>query len=161
MSEKMKLGIDPGMSGAVALIAGQRVVHLIDMPVMVLGKSRRQVNAAELAKTIKGWRSAIAADGSEVTAYLERVAARPGQGVAGMFNFGVSYGVVQGILGALEVPVVLVAPAVWKKRAGLSGAVKDMARTVAQRLYPVADLARKKDVGRADALLIAYFGDLQ
>jgi len=34
-----------------------------------------------------------------------------------------------------------------------------MARTLAQRFYPEWDLSRKKDIGQADAILIARFGD--
>jgi crossover junction endodeoxyribonuclease RuvC len=75
-----------------------------------------------------------------------------------MFSFGVSYGVVQGVLASLFIPYILVRPAEWKKRAGLIGAEKDKARTIAQQLYPQAELARKRDVGRADAILIARHG---
>ena len=77
-----------------------------------------------------------------------------------MFNFGTSYGMVIGVAAALEMPLVLVRPAIWKKRAGVPGKStdKDMARTIAQRLYPTAPLGRKKDVGRADAILIARYG---
>lgn len=153
---KMKIGIDPGVSGALALLADDNsaLIDIADMPVMALGKTKRQVNAAELAKILAKWNESFLVS----VAYLEQVSAFPGQGVTAMFNFGVSYGVVQGVLGALQVPVVLVTPQAWKRRASLIGKPKDMCRTLAQRLYPSADLARKKDIGRAEAILIARFG---
>lgn len=157
----MKIGIDPGLSGAIAVLNDDlSLAAVYDMPVMALRPGKNQVNAAELAKLIMD----SAVDYSrrlKPVAYLEQVSAMPGQGVSGMFSFGTSYGIVQGVLAALGVPVVLVRPQAWKSRAGLKGTEKDMARTVAQRLYPAADLSRKKDIGRADSILIARFGPTQ
>jgi crossover junction endodeoxyribonuclease RuvC len=75
-----------------------------------------------------------------------------------MFAFGESFGVIRGVVSALGMPLELVTPATWKRRFGLIGAEKDAARTKATELYPGIILARKKDVGRADALLIARYG---
>lgn len=148
----MKIGIDPGITGAVAILADDlSLVDLFDMPIMALSKGKNQVNASGLATILK-------VDSQPSTAYLEAVSAMPGQGVSSMFSFGTSYGIVQGVLAALSIPVVLVRPQVWKTRAGLKGKDKDMARTLAIRLYPTADLSRRKDIGRADALLIARYG---
>jgi crossover junction endodeoxyribonuclease RuvC len=122
---------------------------------MAMGKHKHQINTAELAKIIMNWK--IKSD-TGLTAYLEYVSAQPGQGVSSMFNFGKSCGVVEGILGALQIPMILVTSQTWKKRAGLQGKPKDAARTLAQQLYPGADLSRKKDIGRADSILIARFG---
>jgi crossover junction endodeoxyribonuclease RuvC len=154
---KYRMGIDPGLEGAIACIdENDSVAFLFDMPVMAMGKNKKQVNAAELGKQLIHWQRYIGTD--NLVAYMEYISARPGQGVSSMFNFGKSCGIVQGILGALQIPVVFVTPVTWKKRANLSGKPKDMARTLAQQLYPGADLARKKDIGRADALLIARHG---
>jgi crossover junction endodeoxyribonuclease RuvC len=150
----MKIGIDPGLSGALALLQDDnRIEDMLDMPVMAGTGKRQQVNAAQLSKVLRLWK-----DGETVTAYLEQVAAMPRQGVSSMFGFGVSYGIVQGVLSTLGIPVILVTPQRWKKAAGLIGKDKDFARTLAQRLYPMAELGRKKDIGRADAILIARFG---
>lgn len=54
--------------------------------------------------------------------------------------------------------VELVTPQQWKRHHGLLGADKDAARAVASRMFPGASLARTRDVGRADALLIAAYG---
>jgi len=149
------LGIDVGNEGAFALIQEKtlRCIFLVDMPVMALTGTRRQMNAAEIARIIKGL-----AKEYQFTAFLERVSAMPGQGVCSMFSFGTGYGVIQGVLAAMGIPTVLVTPQSWKKDCGLIGQPKDMARTVCQRLYPDIDLSKKKYTGRADAILIARHG---
>jgi len=146
-----RIGCDPGISGALALLDDNlALLDVLDMPTMALSKTKRQVNAAELAKILSKWKGA--------TAYVEKVSAYPGQGVTAMFNFGMSYGTLLGVLAALQIPVVLVSPQSWKKKAGILGKEKDISRTKAQQLYPEADLARKKDCDRADSILIARFG---
>lgn len=150
----LRIGIDPGVTGALALLGpDHELLDVCDMPTMNLTGKRQQVNAAALDKLLAIWR------GDGIHAYLEQVSARPGQGVSSMFGFGTSYGIVQGVLGALQIPMSLVTPQSWKKRAGIPPkSHKDRARTVAQQLYPQASLDRKKDIGRADAILIARFG---
>lgn len=150
----MKIGIDPGLTGAIAILSDKNeFIAVHDMPVMPLSNSKNQVNSAELAKIIKTYLS-----DEESSVILEKVNAMPGQGVSSMFSFGQSFGIILGVAGALSVPVTLVTPASWKKRAGLIGKEKDYARTLAQQLYPSASLSRKGDIGRADAILIARFG---
>lgn len=152
----MIIGIDPGVDGAIAVLDdGLTYYSLWDMPTMALSKNKRQVNGAELAEMLRRL-----CEEWIITAYVERVGSMPHQGVASMFNFGVSYGVVLGVLASFSIPMVLITPGVWKKRAGLTGKPKDMARTLAQQLYPLAELGRKRDIGRADALLIARFGGI-
>ena len=149
----MKIGIDCGLSGAIAILNDDlRLADVYDMPVMAGTGKRQQVNGAELARIIKSYLLV------EFVAYVERVSAMPKQGVSSMFSFGTSYGIVLGVLAALQIPVVLVTPQSWKKEAGIVGKHKDFARTLAQQLYPQAELGRKMDIGRAESLLIARYG---
>lgn len=164
----MRIGIDPGISGALALMnTDGYCLKVVDMPIMLMGTNKHQVNAPALAEILTSFKGMgdHYLSGSlydpHITVYLERVQAMPGQGVSSMFNFGTSYGVVQGVVGALRFPMVLVSPASWKKRAGLLGKDKEAARTLAQQLYPDVDLSHKKDIGRADAILIAMYGEKQ
>lgn len=146
----MKCGIDPGISGAIAKLNDDgSFISVSDMPVMAGTGKRQQVNAAELAKLLRHCGG---------MAYLERASAMPKQGVSSMFSFGTSYGIVIGVLATLEIPIIIVSPQSWKKRAGLTGKEKDYARTLAQQLYPTAELGLKKHIGRADSILIARFG---
>jgi len=160
--ESVIIGIDPGLTGAVSFLRdiSFTIYNIYDMPVMAGSGKRQQVNAAELTKIFQEAHREYATvkKAENIIVYLERVSAMPGQGVSGMFSFGCSYGIVLGVTAALGYSVHLVTPQSWKKRAGLIGKEKDSARAMAQLLYPGADLARKKDIGRADAILIARFG---
>jgi len=75
-----------------------------------------------------------------------------------MFRFGQAVGAVEGVLATLSIPVTRVTPQAWKREYRLLGCDKDAARGIAQDLYPGAPLSRKRDCGRADALLIARWG---
>ena len=159
MSKKMiSIGIDPGVSGAIAFLK-HGDLYVYDMPVMNLSGKKQQVNASELGKLFRENLTDVGSNyGEDATAYVERVSSMPKQGVASTFNFGTSYGVIQGVLGALQIPMVLVSPRQWKQRAGLIGKEKDACRTLMQQRYPQAPLGRKKDIGRADAIAIARYG---
>lgn len=151
----MKIGIDPGASGAIAWIYDSGSVEMRDMPVAHKSSGKGNEVVPRLVADM------LFANYDEVMVYLEAVHAMPGQGVTSMFSFGRSMGVVEGVLAALEIPYTLVRPRAWKKRAGLIGKPKDASRGLAMRLYPQAAeyLTRKKDNGRAEALLIAHFGE--
>ena len=149
------IGIDPGQTGAIAAISDGMVVALYDMPTMTrLHGKGQQVDPSSLSSVL------LEIPGTRRLVYLEAVAAMPGQGVSSTFRFGESVGIVLGVCGALQIPVYWVTPAIWKKRAGLTGKDKDASRTLAIQRHPeVSDmLERKKDVGRADAICIAEFG---
>jgi crossover junction endodeoxyribonuclease RuvC len=77
-----------------------------------------------------------------------------------MFAFGASFGLVRGVVASLGLPSTLVTPQRWKRSQGLTGRDKDAARTVAIARFPEIRhmLQRKKDCGRADAILIAAYG---
>jgi crossover junction endodeoxyribonuclease RuvC len=155
----MRIGIDVGNTGALALLNDKsNVVALVDMPIMALGKNKHQVNAVELARTIERWTTTFTTPYLPITVFVEDVHTMPNQGVASSGNFMFGKGVIVGVVATLRLPMILVTPQSWKKRAGLIGKDKDYARTLAQQLYPTADLGRKKDIGRADALLIARYG---
>lgn len=147
----LMLGIDPGASGAIVIMDGASIIEWAVMPVMKVGSATR-VNAPALAAMLRGY--------EKLEAYVEQVGAMPGQGVASMFSFGHSAGVVAGVLGALEITVTLVTPQAWKKRAGLIGQDKDAARSRAIQIWPNWRALDVKGKGQAlaDAALIAKFG---
>src|SRR5690606_9982133 len=102
---RLTLGADPGLTGAVAVLVDGRYHDVLDMPTVGRGKAGRQsVNAAALSQWL---RDLVALHpGADVVAVVEEVASRPGQGVASMFRFGQSCGVLAGVLAALRIPVV-------------------------------------------------------
>ena len=150
------IGIDPGLSGGIAVLENNKVLDIFDMPVMSEGKkNKRQLNSAQLVKLIKDNIS----KNEEVSVVVEQVNAMPGQGVTSMFNFGQTFGAIKGVCAALGLPIFFVRPAKWKKHFELINSSKDSSRTKAIEMYPSLsnDLAKKKDVNKSDAILIARF----
>ncbi len=152
---KYSIGIDPGLSGAIAIISPESL-KIFDMPTMTVernGKAKRQVSASELAEMLYLY------SGRDCHVYVEKVSAMAGQGVTSVFSFGRSFGMIEGILAAFKLPVTYVAPATWVKAIG-RGQGKDASRARAMELFPSDQdqFKRVKDDGRADAALIAYWG---
>ena len=150
------IGIDPGLSGAIAVLENNKVLNIFDMPVMSEGKkNKRQLNSAQLVNLIK---SNIEPQ-EEVSVIVEQVNAMPGQGVTSMFNFGQTFGAIKGICAALGLPIFFVRPSKWKKHFELINSSKDASRTKAIEMYPSLSeqLSKKKDVNKSDAILIARF----
>lgn len=159
------LGIDPGLTGAIAAYDGERLaVH--DMPVTVQGK-RSVLDSARLLDILQrdllsAWR------GASSPVYLEHVRASARQ--AGQSEFVRGAGIIEGMVIALEHRVVLVPPPTWKLQMGLRGPRgerktdrKRRSRERAAELFPghARLFARAKDDGRAEAALIARWGWLQ
>jgi crossover junction endodeoxyribonuclease RuvC len=170
------LGIDPGISGAVAVIEDGNITFYDTPTVQVkVGKSvKNQLDPFACSQILRRYDDGIA---GSMMVTIEKVQPMPsfsrdkdGQpeerrtmGVTSAFNFGRDFGMWIGILAALNVPYMLAHPATWKRRI-LSDMEKgkDASRVKAMQLYPHVsiDLARKKDHGRADALLLARYGQL-
>ena len=150
------IGIDPGLSGGIAILENNKVLNMFDMPVMSEGKkNKRQLNSAQLVSLIKENISS----NDEIAVVVEQVNAMPGQGVTSMFNFGQTFGAIKGVCAALELPIFLVRPSKWKKYFELINSSKDSSRTKAIEMYPILSdqLSKKKDVNKSDAILIARF----
>ena len=149
-------GIDPGLSGALAILDDKKIVDVIDLPTMSDGKkNKRQLNSAHLSQ----YMHKNVVDIENTVVVVEQVNAMPGQGVTSMFNFGQTFGAIKGISAALQLPIYFVRPSKWKKHFELINSSKDSSRTKAIEMYPSLsnDLAKKKDVNKSDAILIARF----
>jgi len=177
------IGIDPGLTGAISILEdtfGTVTIH--DMPQQVKSVKRKrnkkgemqdypsyEIDATHFGTIIhpSNW-------DEDVEIYIEQVGAVYRQDKKGgtsafqplhaTFVFGEGFGVIRGISEAYygKASVTRVAPQTWKKHFGLIGTAKDAAR-----LYAIDNclregvpqlLKRKKDDGRADALLIAEYG---
>lgn len=139
------LGVDPGKSGAVALLADSEWEQVFDMPV----KDNRVDQSALLELFIK-------LDPDLVV--IEKVHSMPTDGKASAFAFGVAVGTVIGAAAAWDIDQV--SPQVWMRAAGLLGRPKDDARAKAVERWPLmaGQVSRKKDVGRAEAAFIGLYG---
>jgi crossover junction endodeoxyribonuclease RuvC len=143
------IGIDPGKTGAIAVLYGPTPL-VLDLPA-----------------TPQGLADCFGLPGAHwhtlAMAYVEQVGSRPGDGRAGLFTFGKGAGTIEGVLAALRIPYRLVPPHVWKRKLGLLKQDKDASRARAMQLFPTLSprLSRKRDDGRAEALLLAHYGRLE
>ena len=150
------IGIDPGLSGGIAILDDLKIYDIFDMPIMSEGKkNKNQLNSAQLVNIIN--KHVLRKENTFVI--VEQVSAMPGQGVTSMFNFGQTFGSIKGICAALGLPIFYVRPAKWKKHFELINSSKDASRTKAIEMYPsiAGKLSKKKDVNKSDAILIARF----
>ena len=152
------IAIDPGISGSLCFFEEGKIIDIVEMPNMAAGKkNKRQVNGAqiynEISLRIKNFQK------ENIKVVIEQVSAMPGQGVTSMFNFGQSFGVLKGICSAMQLPMYFVRPAKWKKYFNLINTKKDASRTKAIEIFPYisAQLSKKKDSNKADAILLASF----
>lgn len=158
MSASFILGVDPGLNGAIGVVSTEGgLLEVIDMPTVEVkvGKStKRRISPELLAHELRPWAMAEAA-------YVEAVAASPQMGVSSAFAFGEALGILKGALAALQIPVVMVPPAKWKRDLKLN-ASKDGSRAKAVALWPdmAGEFRRAKDADRAEAALLAEWGRL-
>lgn len=139
------IGIDPGKSGALAYITEQGMANAIPYD--------QEQYLFVLRNLAKG--------DARCVCCLEHVNAMPGQGVTSMFNFGLNFGWIQGVLTALNIPFELVRPQKWKKEFSITGDKNDSI-AVCKRLFPGVSLyptsrCRKENDGMAEAMLMAEF----
>ena len=152
------IGIDPGISGSICFFQDGKIMDVIEMPIMTEGKkNKKQVNGSQIFNEILKRIENI--DKKNIKVVIEQVSAMPGQGVTSMFNFGQSFGILKGICSAMQLPMYFVRPAKWKKYFNLINSEKDASRTRAIEIFPYfsSELSRKKDINKADAILIANF----
>ncbi len=144
------IGLDPGLSGAVAILDEDGTLSVFDAPAVDVRKGRDYIVAA-MPALLRGC-------GADTRAALETGIAMPRQNAASTYKQGRGVGLWEGVLSALAIPYELVAPSRWKKELGLpAGSSKGESRALAARLFPAsADcFARVKDDGRAEAALLA------
>lgn len=160
------VGIDPGLTGAIASSDGE----VYDMPTVTKGKGtgviKSHVDGIEAYRIIYHFYEQSLFQSRKMVVYIEeqvyRKTFKPGgieipQGGSSIFSLGDSYGAVRVLPGLLGVKLVHVMPAKWKKALGLS-TDKEVSRATAINLFPNAPLHAKKHHNRAEALLLAYYG---
>ena len=149
------IGIDPGAHGAIAVLDEDGdLLEIHDMPAIEESAGRPATNAPLLASLL------ARTHGQRI--FCEFVGARPTDSRTGAFTFGRARGVIEGAAGALGLPIEFLTPPTWKRLANIPAGAenKDQARARAIARWPaMADsFARKRDVDRAEAALIAWAG---
>lgn len=160
----MILGLDPGLSGAMALIsfeggevdfyAFKKLGKELDLRDAIDWLICKKVEYANNFTPIKH-------------AFIEQVSSMPKQGVASTFKFGLTYGMQRGLVEYFNIPYTLVPPRVWTKDmfSGVSGGkevkAKEKSKIAFSRLFPEFDFLganKSEETGIVDAMLIAEYG---
>ena len=138
------VGIDPGATGAYAILRENGNFDIEDWE-----------DEFVFANTVAEWKAIY----NITLAVVEAQHAMPKQGVSSVFKFGVSYGLIRGVLAAHMVPVELVFPQAWQRTMlhNADGAdTKTRSLVSARRHFPDIQL-KKSQHGRSDAILIALY----
>ena len=136
---KYVIGIDPGVSGAVAILS------LDKEKVMYYPFSKYTEH--ELCCIMK-----TADNAGAYMCHLEKVHSMPKQGVSSVFTFGKNFGWYIGMLDALQISYDFITPQRWQQSMSCrSGGDKNVTKRRAQQLFPKIKVTH----AIADALLIA------
>lgn len=149
----MIVGIDPGASGAIAWLDDfGRLIEVRDLPVAKVNGRTVLVPSALAAMLREQGREPI-------HAYVETMASRPNDGRVGSMALGRNFGMIEGVLAGVGVPLTPVGPRKWKRVLNVP-ADKSASRARAAQLWPglAGTFARVKDDGRAEAALIGLYG---
>ena len=159
------VGCDSDAGGALVVVRGPspgvvNTVTVLDCPTMkveVNGKQRTRLCVEAMVELVNSQKIP-----KNTVAHVEEGGVEYGFSAQTAFVQGYNFGLWKGVLAGANLNVRIVKPQAWKYALGLAhkGSTKDESRELATRVIPsVADsLKRKKDHGRAEALLIAVYG---
>jgi hypothetical protein len=174
------VGVDPDVNGALALLRWRPApsgksggaaleTHVYDVPASQVAsgllRGRRASRGPPPRRHSPEGMAALVASLQAprgTVAVLERATARLGNSLQSSFQSGLGFGLWWGVLSSAGFTVRLTLPQAWKKEYGLCGEELDKndSRAMACAMFPEAAplLGRKKDHGRAEAVLIAAYG---
>lgn len=160
-TKQLYIGIDPGLHGAIAVLLDHEFIGVWDTPTTIVKRGKKK-HTVYLPASMVGVLKQIANDlGTSISVGLEEVHAMPGQGVTSMFSMGKGSGLWEGIITALGMSLVRIPPQRWKKEMLADGKGKDKQASIVRvlELFPetAPQLTRKRDEGRAEAILIAEY----
>ena len=143
------IGVDPGITGAIAVIRDGKLRQVYDMPVHMDRADGKEIGAILTAEMT-----------DDTIVFVEHTQPMPKNGSIASFKLGLNTGVVLGAVQALGIPLRRPRPIEWKRSNGLVGKDKDASRGLARELWPqFADRFKLvKHDGRAEACLIARHG---
>jgi crossover junction endodeoxyribonuclease RuvC len=162
------IGIDPGISGGISVIDKDTGIPISGKPMPVTKSKKNSIDPNGLASLLSQYDGGYVCDEKVYVVLLviiEQVHSMPKQGVASVFSFGRSLGIIEGVVGTLGLPYQFVTPQRWKKVVLDGFANKDKNDSIAycNRRWPGFDLkaterSRKSHDGIADALCMAEYG---
>jgi len=152
------IGIDIGVSGAIAVIEDMKILDLIAMPVLQTTKNKKEYDMKKIIDFLKKYKNS--------TAILEKTQAMPKLGTVQAHQLGKGSGIMMGILSTLGIRHHIIHPKTWQSKILKDcpgNDTKTKSIIAAQRLFPNenflrTDRSKKVDHNFCDAVLIAFFG---
>lgn len=153
------LGIDPGLSGGLSLIDEHfNLIACYAMPTFVGDDGKRKVDPVAAYNLLSKYDIDLAV--------VEKVSARPGQGVTSMFNFGDAYGSIRAVAALVAKEIRFTRPQEWRGCQGLTGLSKEQIAEVAYEVFQAEAIYGRKNKtgaravkdGISDSLMIAKSG---
>jgi crossover junction endodeoxyribonuclease RuvC len=146
----MLIGVDPGLSGALAIFDPDGSIQIHDMPTFFVGaNTRRRVDLGGLIGLLSPM-------GGGAIVGVEDNNPRPGNSAQATFGFALATGELRGVVAALGNSILSVRPQVWKKALAVPKG-KDGSIMKCAELFPEAMYQIGRNHNRADALLIAHY----
>ena len=138
------VGIDPGITGGIALLDNGELDAVEDMPVF-----DGRADGGAIADHFLAWEPTMVV--------IENTQPMPKNGSIASFSLGLNTGIVIGVVQAMGIPLHRVRPVTWKRAMHLHGKNKSASRGLANELYPAwrESFRLVKHDGRAEAVLIA------
>lgn len=156
------IGIDPGKTGALAVIC-RGDIKLYKTPMIGSAGKKAEFDIQEMAAIIRRYSATVA----DCYLVIEKAHPFPKQGIASSGNFMMGYGIWLGIIATMVIPHEIVTPRTWQKEffKGLDSTrdPKKNSEIVAKRLFPgiefrATERCKNPHSGFIDALLIAEYG---
>jgi hypothetical protein len=151
------IGVDPGLSGAIAFVSenGCAVEDLPTMPLPGKGMITRKVDGRALAQLIRR----NIPIGETAAVFCEQVNTMGGKNNAVQTQGSLmrTLGAVEAVLECMGMAPTMLSPQKWKRFYGLDSK-KENSLATARALYESAPLALAKHHNRAEAILIGHWG---
>ena len=154
-------GIDNGLNGGITIIdENKNVVVTIKMP--VIDGEKTEYNIKEICNVLSEFHPRMTV--------LEKAQAFPGQGVSSTFTIGKGFGIMIGLLTALDLPFMIVGPKTWQAEVlrdlNRGGDTKQASILFATRCAPTIDWraserGTKLHDGKTDAFAMAIYAHLK
>jgi hypothetical protein len=155
---RLYIGIDNGLHGGIVFLENGKITNMYDMPI-IKTKDKTLYNISEIIRIIKLYKY-----NDNMVVILEQAHARPISGRTQCFNTGYGFGLMQGIISTLNIPLLIVSPQRWQKYllVGINtGDTKTNTYVFCQRTFPDIDFLRgrkKFHDGLCDAAALSFYG---
>lgn len=161
---RVVIGIDPGVNGAIAVLANGKPVKVFDMPVNDRPSGGQVLNTLAIHHALAD--ICRVHTGAYIHAVIETPSTRPHDAPTNILRIGEGFGILKALLLVHRIPITEVRPQAWKGYYGLVKVgeykpTKGDSRNKALTLWPAFGIhfARVKDHDRAEAMLMAHWGN--